>query len=221
MPQLAVTREALISLFAKSGNVCAFPGCTHELVSAGNLFVRQICHIEAANPGGQRYNSHATDEERRSAANLLLLCYRHHRETDDVVLFGASALREMKHQHESLHGQKPFKVNEAFLYKLEVEMQAYWSALQHANGCLHFAPQFAVTLNVGTNAVDQFTEASKAVSRLAEILGSFAKTDSVLNEEVRSHLLTLVVCRIGNICINCLLQKFNGFEPKLPRKRLL
>jgi hypothetical protein len=131
------------------------------------------------------------------------------------------ALREMKHQHESLHGQKPFKVNEAFLYKLEVEMQAYWSALQHANGCLHFAPQFAVTLNVGTNAVDQFTEASKAVSRLAEILGSFAKTDSVLNEEVRSHLLTLVVCRIGNICINCLLQKFNGFEPKLPRKRLL
>ena len=125
MPRLAITREALIPLFAKSGNVCAFPGCTHELVTARNLFVGQVCHIEAANPGGQRYNPDSTDEERRSAANLMLLCYRHHRETDDVLAFDASALRLMKYRHESMHGQKPFKVNEAFLHRLEAEMQAY------------------------------------------------------------------------------------------------
>src|SRR5699024_11234348 len=66
MTRLAITRKTLIPLFAKSGNVCAFPGCTHELVTARNLFVGQICHIEAANPGGQRYNPNSTDEERRS-----------------------------------------------------------------------------------------------------------------------------------------------------------
>ncbi|MBB3122462.1 hypothetical protein [Pseudoduganella violacea] len=188
MPRLAVTREALIPLFAKSGNVCAFPGCTHELVTSRNLFVGQICHIEAANPGGQRYNINSTDEERRSIANLLLLCYRHHKETDDVGAFDADALRAMKSQHESLHGQKPFKVNEAFLHRLEAEMQTYWSTLQDANERLHVVPELAVKLNTGTRAVDQFAEVTKVVCRLSEILSSFAEADSMLNEEIRSHL---------------------------------
>lgn len=191
MSRLAITREALIPLFAKSGNVCAFPGCTHELVTTRNLFVGQICHIEAANPGGQRYNPNSTDEERRSAANLLLLCYRHHKETDDVTAFDISALRSMKHQNESKHGQKPFKVNEAFLHRLEAEMQAYWSGLQSAHEKLHVAPEFAVRLSIGTKAADQFTDVTKSVSRLSEILVGFADADSALNEEIRSHLATL------------------------------
>jgi hypothetical protein len=94
MSRLAITRETLLALFAKSGNVCAFPGCTHELVTPRNLFVGQICHIEAANPGGQRFNPLSTDEDRRAFGNLLLLCYKHHRETDDVVLFDAQRLRD-------------------------------------------------------------------------------------------------------------------------------
>jgi hypothetical protein len=191
VPRLAITREALIPLFAKSGNVCAFPGCTHELVTARNLFVGQVCHIEAASPGGQRYNPNSTDEERRSAANLMLLCYRHHKETDDVLAFDANALRSMKHKHESMHGQKPFKVNEAFLHRLEAEMQTYWSDLQNANERFHVAPQFAVRLNIGTSAVDQFTEATNAISRLSEILSGLAEADSLLNEKIKTHLVAL------------------------------
>jgi len=191
MSRLAVTREALIPLFAKSGNVCAFPGCTHELVTTRNLFVGQICHIEAANPGGQRYNPNSTDEERRSAANLVLFCYRHHRETDDVLVYDTNALRSMKNRHESMHGQKPFKVNEAFLHRLEAEMQTYWNKLHDANERLHVAPDFSVRLNIGTSAVDQFTDATTAVNRLSEILSGFAKADSTLNEEIRSHLVSL------------------------------
>lgn len=191
MSRLAITRETLVPLFAKSGNVCAYPGCTHELVTARNLFVGQICHIEAANPGGQRYNPNSTDEVRRSVANLLLLCYRHHRETDDVAAFDTHALRSMKHQHESEHGQTPFRVNDAFLHTLEAEMQAYWSGLQIANEKLHGAQEFAVRLGIRTNAAKQFTEVTKAVNRLSEILVGFADADSALNEEIRSHLATL------------------------------
>ena len=191
MPRLAITREALIPLLAKSGNVCAFPGCTHELVTARNLFVGQVCNIEAANAGGQRYDPNSTDEERRSAANLMLMCYRHHKEIDDVVAFDANALRSMKYQHESMHGQKPFKVNEAFIHRLEAEMHVYWSSLRDANERLHIAPEFAVKLNIGTSAVEQFTEATKAVSRLAQILSGFAEADLVLNEEIKSHLVAL------------------------------
>lgn len=148
----------------------------------------QICHIEAANPGGQRYNPNSTDKERRSASNLLLLCYRHHKETDDVAAFDANALRAMKHQHESKHGLKPFKVNEAFLHRLEAEMQAYWIGLQSANEKLHVAPEFSVKLHVGTAAAEQFAEVREAVNRLTEILADFADADSTLNEEIRTHL---------------------------------
>lgn len=191
MARIAPTRETLIALFAKSGNVCAFPGCTHELVTSRNIFVGQICHVEAANPDGQRFNPNSTDEQRRSFENLLLLCYRHHKETDDVAAYDANALRTIKHQHESKHGEKPFKVNESFLHRLESEMQLYWSEIASANSELHVALEFAVSLNVGFPATKQFAEIGAAVDRIAELLGYFAEGDASLNDELRRHLKSL------------------------------
>lgn len=188
MARIAPTREALLALFAKSGNVCAFPGCTHELVTSRNTFVGQVCHIEAANPGGQRFNPNSTDEQRRSFENLLLLCYRHHKETDDVGSYDVDALRAIKRQHESIHGEKPFKINESFLHRLESEMQTYWNGIEIANAELHVAPDFAVRLKVGLLATRQFAEIGAAVDRIAELFGYLAETDATLNEEIRQHL---------------------------------
>lgn len=188
MARLAPSRETLIALFAKSGNVCAFPGCSHELVTERNVFVGQLCHIEAANAGGQRFNPASTDEERRSFGNLLLLCYRHHKETDDVSRYDAETLREIKILHESLNGEKPFKIDEAFLYHLETEMQSYWEAVSAANDNNHVIPQFAVRVNIGAPATHQFVELRRAVERISELLSWFAQSDSELNQEIRRHL---------------------------------
>jgi hypothetical protein len=191
MARIAPTRETLIALFAKSGNVCSFPGCTHELVTSRNIFVGQVCHIEAANPGGQRFNPNSTDEQRRSFENLLLLCYRHHKETDDVGAYDVESLCAIKHQHESMHGEKPFKINESFLHRLEAEMQAYWNEIEVANAENHIAPDFAVRLNVGFPAIKQFSEISASVDRIAELFSYFSKTDTALNDEIRRHLKSL------------------------------
>ena len=191
MARIAPTRETLIALFAKSGNVCAFPGCTHELVTLRNLFVGQICHIEAANPGGQRFNPNSTDEQRRSFENLLLLCYRHHKETDDVGTYDTNALHTIKCQHEFIHGEKPFKINESFLHRLEAEMQGYWNEIEVVNAEKHVASNFAVRLNVGLPATKQFAEIGAAVDRIAELLRYFAETDTTLNDEIRQHLKSL------------------------------
>ena len=191
MARIAPARETLIALFAKSGNVCAFPGCTHELVTSRNIFVGQVCHIEAANPGGQRFNPNSTDEQRRSFENLLLLCYRHHKETDDVGNYDANALRTIKRLHESIHGEKPFKINESFLHRLQEEMKAYWDEIEIANTEKHVAPDFAVRLNVGLSAINQFAEIDAAVDRIAELLSYFAKADTALNDEIRQYLKSL------------------------------
>ncbi|MEN5286261.1 hypothetical protein ABE494_10010 [Stenotrophomonas lactitubi] len=188
MARTAATRETIIALFAKSGNVCAFPGCTHELITARNVFVGQTCHIEAANPGGQRFNHNSTDEQRRSFDNLLLLCYQHHKETDDVETYDVNSLRAIKYKHESLNGKKPFKINEAFLYRFEEDMRAYWNQIDASNAGQHVAPEFSVKLNVSLSATKQFAEIGAAVDRIADLLNYFANSDRSLIEEIRSHL---------------------------------
>jgi hypothetical protein len=122
---------------------------------------------------------------------LLLLCYRHHKETDDVATYDVNALRAIKHQHESKHSEKPFKVNESFLHRLEFEMQMYWNGIASANSELHVAPALAVRLNVGLPATKQFAEIGAAVDRIAELLGYFAEADASLNDEIRRYLKSL------------------------------
>ena len=53
MVRKSTTTDTIRALFAKSGNECAFPGCHHKLINHKNKFIGQICHIEAANKGGE------------------------------------------------------------------------------------------------------------------------------------------------------------------------
>ncbi|WP_155623570.1 hypothetical protein [Burkholderia vietnamiensis] len=87
-------------LFALSRNICAYRGCTSALINENGKFVGQICHIEAALPGGERFNPNQSNEDRRSFENLMLMCYEHHIETNDEHKYKPSTLREMKAEHE-------------------------------------------------------------------------------------------------------------------------
>jgi hypothetical protein len=183
--------ETLLALFAKSGNVCAFPGCNEEVVTNRQILVGQICHIEAANPGGPRYNPNSNDEERRAFENLMLMCYKHHRETDDVASFDTQRLKAIKAAHEKLHGQKPFKVNEAFLFRLEDEMDHYWAAIADSNSNQHVIPNLAVPIPVGTTASQQFSSLLKSLERLQGFVNELSKDDRTLNDEIRNHMTSL------------------------------
>jgi hypothetical protein len=98
--RLALKKETLRELYLKSGNWCAFPGCKKRLFNIKGVFVAQICHIEAAEEGGQRFNPLQTNEQRRHFSNLMLMCYDHHKERDDVSKFNVDRMRRMKADHE-------------------------------------------------------------------------------------------------------------------------
>lgn len=98
--RLAPTRDTLRELYLKSGNRCAFPGCKKTLFNIKGVFVGQICHIEAAEPGGERFNKKQTNEQRRAPANLVLMCYDHHVETDNLDKFPVAAMVRIKTEHE-------------------------------------------------------------------------------------------------------------------------
>ena len=97
-----ITEKTIKRLYALSGNQCAFPDCNISLLSSGSeINFSNICHIEAAEPGGQRYNLTSNDNYRRSYENLMLLCANHHLETNDVEKYTVPILQEMKKNHEA------------------------------------------------------------------------------------------------------------------------
>ena len=125
MARLAPSTDVLRALFARSGNQCAYPGCTQPIINQRNKFIGQVCHIEAAMPGGERHNKTQSDEQRRDYDNLLLLCYPHHIETNDVGEYPVDKLA-MKLEHERQFLKTDFKIDESELYRLSHEMEQFW-----------------------------------------------------------------------------------------------
>ncbi|EJM03813.1 hypothetical protein PMI18_01509 [Pseudomonas sp. GM102] len=98
--RLPPTTDTLRRLYTLSGNQCAFPGCLHPMFNGEGNFVGQICHIEAALTGGERFNELASNEQRRSFQNLMLMCYDHHIETNKTEIYSSEILKKIKENHE-------------------------------------------------------------------------------------------------------------------------
>ena len=147
MARLAPLIEDVRALFARSGNQCAFPGCAHSLINDKNQFVGQICHIEAAMPGGERYNPSQTDEERRAYGNLVIFCYAHHIETNDMSVYTVEKLKTIKREHESIFEKNIFKIDETALFKIMEEMEGYWNQIERLNTLEHSMAELAVHID--------------------------------------------------------------------------
>lgn len=97
----APTLATIKSLFARSGNRCAFPDCGTPLVEESGTVTGEICHIRSASPGGPRFDKTQSESERHGASNLLLLCARHHKIIDsESEQYPVSVLEAIKCQRE-------------------------------------------------------------------------------------------------------------------------
>lgn len=99
--RLAPTADTVRRLFLLSGNQCAFPGCNHPIITEDGTYVGELCHICAAEEGGERFDPTQSNEDRRQFENLLLLCHDHHVLTNDVVEYPVERMRNIKADHES------------------------------------------------------------------------------------------------------------------------
>lgn len=101
--RLAPARDTLRQLYTLSGNQCAFPGCSNMMFNMNGNFVGQICHIEAASRGGERFNPNMTNKQRRSYENLVLMCYEHHIETNKVEQYPTHIMQKIKYDHQKAY----------------------------------------------------------------------------------------------------------------------
>ncbi len=184
--------EVLRALFARSGNQCAFPGCTAPLFNERNQLITQVCHIEAAEPGGERYNPNQSDDERRGYENLVILCYPHHVETDDVSRFSVKALQEMKANHEQQFELSPFKIDESLLRKISDEMDQYWDNVQEKHK-EHIVPELAIPINAKANFGELVETARSFVGNIYQYQDSLSKSEECLVSEIKGFLLALKI----------------------------
>jgi hypothetical protein len=98
--RLTTTGETLRELYLKCGNICAFPGCSEIMINSDGEFIGQLCHIEAAEIGGPRFNKNMSNDDRRQFSNLLLMCYPHHKITHNEDAYSTEQIKRMKQQHE-------------------------------------------------------------------------------------------------------------------------
>lgn len=105
-------------LYANSGNICAMYGCDNQLINENTSNLSEICHIEAVNEDGARYNPNSSNEEINSYQNLILLCPTCHKKVDakqNETLFPVEYLKKMKADHEA-------RVKEAILERPAFDM---------------------------------------------------------------------------------------------------
>ncbi|NIJ78581.1 hypothetical protein FHT08_003715 [Xanthomonas campestris] len=99
--RLAPKPAVLRKLYLLSGNRCCFTGCDKPMVDADGDFIGEVCHIEAAEAGGQRFNPARTNEQNREISNLMLMCPTHHKKTNNIKQFTVSVLADIKNKHEA------------------------------------------------------------------------------------------------------------------------
>lgn len=108
MPRKEIKLPDVKKLFALSGNICTYPDCNQKMVDEDNVVIGRICHIEAAEENGPRFNDNSNDEERRSFDNLILLCPNHHVKIDNDPSFTVSKLKQMKADQRKKFEHKPY-----------------------------------------------------------------------------------------------------------------
>jgi hypothetical protein len=112
------SEKTIKRLFARSGNLCAFPGCSLPIVENVGTITGEICHIRAQSEGGPRFDRAQTDDERQGFDNLILLCRRHHKIVDaEPEVYSAEVLEEVKRIREREAG-RPEQATDSFYAKI-------------------------------------------------------------------------------------------------------
>lgn len=168
MARKPITTKTLRHLFALSGNRCAYPGCDHILINDDGLFVAQIAHVSAAEPGGPRYDDSLDDEYRRSAENLIALCYRHHREIDLNPSISVEDVANIKRRHEANFTEAPFRVAQVALDRIQQEQAEFWAAALRANEEARQELDLVIPMSDGANFDVLANELEDAVNRLVQ-----------------------------------------------------
>jgi len=184
------SEKTIKKLFALSGNLCVFPGCSSPIVESAGIVAGEICHIRARSKGGPRFDDAQAAEQRDDFDNLILLCRNHHKIVDDrPEIFSAEALDDLKRTREEAMG-RPEQPTDSFFAKILLNDLQLIEVSNNSGNVVVNSPGtiLAETVNVkttrkkvhiqpaaGTIGADQ--NASRYVQHLISRYNEFASAD--------------------------------------------
>lgn len=193
-PKRRYLERTLKTLFALSGNQCAYPKCKNTLIEpateySDDLVTGRICHIYAVGEKGPRGKPGLTEKELNSPENLILLCPNHH-----VIVDGqhesspAEKLKLWKHNHEDKMRNRQSSDQNFFPHmriptelvdeKIEEELEKlrksrFFAGFDNVSSSLKLAKRLAEEdLSLGSNSVK-----SRALAWCARLLSLTEKSD--------------------------------------------
>jgi len=205
--RLAPKGDTLRELFLKSGNLCAFPGCGALMMDSEGTFVGQVCHIEAAEEEGERFNSTMTNEERRDVSNLMLMCYLHHQKTNEVTAYSAAKLCQMKADHEGRFSRPDRAILETLRDWTEADAPTAALNLQHMNKVLDWQCT-SIQLQEAIDELNAYVDRLRNVPiNLRKFIGAVAKRavkmrGSRIVQEAMSGTKVLISDLKGALCLS-------------------
>ena len=188
MASLTPKNTTIKALFAKSGNQCAFPECEEHLIDDERNCIGELCHIEAVNKNGPRFNHDSDDEYRRSYNNLILLCPTHHRKIDKSNKFSKKDLKEMKISHEKKFEHSTFHINNEALTKFMNEMNRYWIDIEKSNQTWQSKFSLAMDIDVKRDFFQAMNSMHKLINNIKDVFQYLHESDKSLWNEIKEFL---------------------------------
>lgn len=198
MAQRNYTPLTLKRLYGKSGNCCAYPKCPAELIyEKGNL--SDICHIEAINEDGPRYNNapDITDKDRNAEPNLILLCKNHHhiidqKDEDGGWQYTTEQLKAMKREHEERFSEARQQLFSTKRQSLLAHIVRILSFSRHDAIPKTSTISFEIEAKLAFNEVDRYYGVIEKFAPYSPLLDQlYDELESVQFEDVLSSLNTL------------------------------
>lgn len=165
-----ISNRVLRTLLARSGNQCAYTGCTHPIFNEHDQYVAELAHIEAYLPGGPRYNPLQSVEERNGIGNLMFLCHRHHIETDDTVRWPTLRLQKMKAAHDARFRESPFQVNTTQFSTFQKEMDKFWAETKKLHEEEHLGSDLKMDIDFSAPYSQLADEIKDSLQRLYSLI---------------------------------------------------
>lgn len=185
-----IKEKDIKALFAKSGNICSFPGCDFAMVDKDNCVMGEIAHIESYNKNGPRYNTQQTDEERNGYENLILLCPNHHKLIDKKFSdYPVEYLKKMKKEHEEKFKNKILKFDFDKIFKINKELNIYYEKIEEANN--KSDNELKMKVNTKYSFEDLVLEINESIEYIQRSLKDVSNYLENLNDNIISKLKEL------------------------------
>ncbi len=185
-------------LFMLSGNQCAEPSCSRQLLAKdGESIVAKICHIEAASDDGPRFNIDMDDDERRHFDNLILLCDEDHTIIDNKVneaKFPVLLLKEWKKNHEGKLLSEKLR-NKPSLLKDAINSIANinWDEVEEEVSLSSFNPKDKLNYNAVKRNVSLINEYKSYHGKINSLYDEIEKQGSFKKEKLLNNIRFLYV----------------------------